>query len=84
MTAVCTIQAMTEALDRCVFVDIQIVTIVMFKLSDESIFIQGVLQGDEQIQNTGNNSEDVRPPKGARPPLPDRRVPYKISIMQVV
>ena len=26
----------------------------------------------------------VRPPKGARPPFPDRRVPYKISIMQVV
>ena len=26
----------------------------------------------------------VRPPKGARPPYPDRRVPYKSSIMHVV
>ena len=26
----------------------------------------------------------VRPPKGARPPFPDRRVPYKSSIMHVV
>ena len=26
----------------------------------------------------------VRPPKCARPPLPDRRVPYKSSIMHVV
>ena len=57
MTAECTIQARTEALDRCVFVDIQIVTIVMFKLSDVRIFIQCVLQGGEHMQNTGNNSE---------------------------
>ena len=44
MTAVCTIQARIEALDRYVFVDIQIGTIVMFKLSDVRIFIQCVLQ----------------------------------------
>ena len=39
---------------------------------------------NETVLFTLGKEAGVRPPKGARPPFPDRRVPYKSSIMHVV
>ena len=40
--------------------------------------------GAQMSSETAKVAEGVRPPRCAHPPLPDRRVPYKSSIMHVV